>query len=112
VPLVNHAEPTRAALEAARAAFGDDSVDPDCAPITASEDFARFLEHVPGCFAFLGNGIDSLPLHNAAFDFNDAALGYGARFHVEVARRRLPVKAAGLPQGERPSLGRSARGSP
>src|SRR2546430_11236333 len=24
------------------------------------------------CFAFLGNGTDSLPLHNAAFDFNDA----------------------------------------
>ena len=60
-------------------------------PITASEDFARFLEHVPGCFVFLGNGVDSLPLHNAAFDFNDDALGYGARFHVEIARRRLPV---------------------
>src|SRR5262249_44385321 len=36
-------------------------VEPDCAPITASEDFARFLEHVPGCFVFLGNGTDSLP---------------------------------------------------
>ena len=95
VPLVNHAAATRAALEAGRAVFGDDGVDPDCAPITASEDFARFLEHVPGCFVFLGNGTDSLPLHNAAFDFNDDALGYGARFHVEVARRRLPVWGAG-----------------
>jgi hippurate hydrolase len=63
----------------------------------ASEDFARFLEHVPGCFVFLGNGTDSLPLHNAAFDCNDEALGYGARFHVELARRRLPVSGAGLP---------------
>jgi metal-dependent amidase/aminoacylase/carboxypeptidase family protein len=95
VPLVNHAAATRAAVEAGRAVFGDDGVDPDCAPITASEDFARFLEHVPGCFVFLGNGTDSLPLHNAAFDFNDDALGYGARFHVEVARRRLPVSGAG-----------------
>jgi amidohydrolase len=102
VPLVNHAEATRAAVEAARAVFGGDGVDPDCAPITASEDFARFLEHVPGCFVFLGNGTESLPLHNAAFDFNDDALAYGARFHVEIARRRLPVSRAGLPAGDRP----------
>jgi hippurate hydrolase len=95
VPLVNHAEATRAAVEAARAAFGGDAVDPDCAPITASEDFARFLEHVPGCFVFLGNGTESLPLHNAAFDFNDDGLAYGVRFHVELARRRLPVPGAG-----------------
>ncbi len=94
VPLVNDDGAARAAVEAARAVFGDDGVDPDCAPIAASEDFARFLEHVPGCFAFLGNGEDSPPLHNAAFDFNDAALGWGARFHVEVARRRLPPPAA------------------
>jgi hippurate hydrolase len=87
--------------------FGDGGVDPDCAPITASEDFARFLEHVPGCFVFLGNGTDSLPLHNAAFDFNDEALGCGARFHVEVARRRLPVSGAGLPAGGRPRPGPS-----
>jgi hippurate hydrolase len=102
VPLVNHPEATRAAVEAARAALGDDKVDPDCGPITASEDFARLLEHVPGCFVFLGNGTDSLPLHNAAFDFNDAALAYGARFHVEIARRRLPVSGAGVTGGGRP----------
>jgi hippurate hydrolase len=94
VPLVNHAEAARAAVEAGRAAFGDANVDPDCAPITASEDFARFLDHVPGCFVFLGNGTDSLPLHNPAFDFNDDALAFGARFHVELARRRLPVSMA------------------
>ena len=102
MPLVNHAAATRAAVEAARAVFGDDGADPDCAPITASEDFARFLEHVPGCFVFLGNGVDSLPLHNAAFDFNDDALGYGVRFHLEIARRRLPVSRAGILAGDGP----------
>src|SRR5262249_22259558 len=96
VPLVNHADATQAALEAAQAVFGDDGVDADCAPITASEDFARFLEYVPGCFVFVGNGTDSLPLHNAAFDFNDDTLGYGVRFHVEVARRRLPTSGVGV----------------
>jgi hippurate hydrolase len=102
LPLVNHADATRAAVEAAQAVFGDDGVDPDCAPITASEDSARFLEHAPGCFVFLGNGTDSLPLHNAAFDFNDEAPGHGARFHVEIARRRLSVLGAGSPAGHRP----------
>jgi amidohydrolase len=94
VPLINHPEATRAALSAAAAVFGPDGVDGACAPIAASEDFARFLEHVPGCFAFLGNGTDSLPLHNAAFDFNDNALAHGARFHVEIARQQLPTDPA------------------
>ncbi len=71
---------------------GAGSVDPDCAPIAASEDFARFLEHVTGCFVFPGNGTDSAPLHNPAFDFNDAALGHGVRYHVELVRRRLPCR--------------------
>jgi hippurate hydrolase len=102
VPLVNHADATQAAVEAAQAVFGEDGVDADCAPITASEDFARFLERVPGCFVFLGNGVDSPPLHNAAFDFDDDALGYGVRFHVEVARRRLPTSGVGVPAGDRP----------
>ena len=54
------------------------------------------------CFVSLGNGTDSLPPHNAAFDFNDEALGYGARFRVEIARRRLSVLGAGSSAGHRP----------
>jgi hippurate hydrolase len=94
VPLVNDAHAARAAVEAARTVFGDGAVDPDCPPITASEDFARFLEHVPGCYVLLGNGTDSLPLHNAGFDFNDGALECGARFLVELTRRRLGATRA------------------
>ena len=90
VPLVNHPGPTRAALAAAEAVFGSDGIKGDRAPITASEDFARFLLHVPGCFAFIGNGGDSLPLHNAEFDFDDRSLAYGARYFHQIARTRLP----------------------
>jgi amidohydrolase len=90
VPLVNHPEPTRAALAAAASVFGSDAVKGDRAPITASEDFARFLLHVPGCFAFIGNGGESRPLHNAEFDFDDRSLAYGARYFSELARTRLP----------------------
>ena len=58
--------------------------------MTGSEDFAQFLEHVPGCFVFVGNGKDSAPLHNAAYDFNDDGILYGARFYAATIRQRLP----------------------
>jgi amidohydrolase len=90
VPLVNDAEATRAALAAAASAFPPEAIRADREPMTASEDFARFLDHVPGCFAFIGNGEGSPPLHNPNFDFNDAALVHGTRFHVAIARQRLP----------------------
>ncbi len=61
--------------------------------MTGSEDFARFLAHVPGCFVFLGNGEESAPLHNPTFDFNDAALPFGVAYHVALVRRRLPVSS-------------------
>ena len=91
VPLINEPAATAAAVAAAETVFRAGAVKGDRAPITASEDFARFLNHVPGCFGFIGNGMDSLPLHNAGFDFNDEALFYGARYFTALARERLPV---------------------
>ena len=90
VPLVNDASAVEEALAAARDVFGPANVAVAEEPVTGSEDFARFLDHVPGCFANIGNG-NSSPLHNPTYDFNDAALPYGAAFHVAIARRRLPV---------------------
>jgi hippurate hydrolase len=46
---------------------------------------------VPGCFAFIGNGIESAPLHNPSFDFNDDVLLTGARLHAAIVRQRLPA---------------------
>lgn len=91
VALINDPTATAAAVRAAETVFGADNVSGACAPITASEDFARFLERVPGCFGFIGNGVDSLPLHNAGYDFNDAILTNGARWLATIARQRLPL---------------------
>jgi hippurate hydrolase len=90
VPLQNDPALTEEALGAARALLGTENVSVVSEPFTGSEDFARFLDHVPGCFAFLGNG-DTAPLHNPRYDFDDAGLIHGARFHTEIVRRRLPV---------------------
>ncbi|MFK0692554.1 M20 aminoacylase family protein [Mesorhizobium sp. IMUNJ 23033] len=89
VPLVNDAALVDEAFVAARSVLAGDAVGVAAEPMTGSEDFARFLTHVPGCFVFLGNG-DSAPLHNPAYDFNDQGLLHGARFHAAVVRRRLP----------------------
>jgi hippurate hydrolase len=88
VPLVNDAALAAEVLEAAAAVSARAAQSAE--PVTASEDFARFLTHVPGCFAFVGNGTDSAPLHNPEYDFNDAALIHGAQLHAAIARRRLP----------------------
>lgn len=91
VPLINDAEATSSALAAAATVFEAEDISGEVDPYTGSEDFARFLDYVPGCFAFIGNGEDSAPLHNPAFDFNDDALLYGMRFHAAIARHRLPA---------------------
>jgi len=89
VPLVNDAALSQEALAAARTVLGDDNVAIASEPMTGSEDFARFLDHVPGCFAYVGNGEASAPLHNASYDFDDRGLIHGARFHAAIARHRL-----------------------
>ncbi|MBU6500073.1 MAG: amidohydrolase [Rhodospirillales bacterium] len=91
VPLVNDPALTAVALAAAGELFGAGCVRGDGAPVAASEDFARFLDLVPGCFALIGNGAASPPLHNPDYDFNDAAIPHGVRFLAEITRRRLPI---------------------
>ncbi|WP_315898536.1 amidohydrolase [Vannielia litorea] len=88
IPLVNDGELAGEMLRAAGPVSRE--VREMTAPMTASEDFAQFLAHVPGCFAFIGNGETSAPLHSPKFDFNDAALLHGARVHAAIARQRLP----------------------
>jgi hippurate hydrolase len=90
VPLVNDAALVEEAFAAARTFLPAAQVGVAAEPMTGSEDFARFLAHVPGCFAFLGNGTESAPLHNSSYDFNDDGLMHGVRFHAAIARRRLP----------------------
>lgn len=93
IPTVNAPGPTQAALRAATVALGGDAVLPDAPPIMPSEDFAQFLAHVPGNFAFVGNG-DGPPLHNPSYDFNDAALGPMIAYYTALVRDRLPRGSA------------------
>ncbi|SBV93110.1 Hippurate hydrolase [uncultured Alphaproteobacteria bacterium] len=81
--LVNDAEATEAARDAARALFGADAVFELARPVLGSEDFAFMLEEQRGAYFLLGSGAPGAPaaaLHNPAYDFNDAALLPGIAF--------------------------------
>ncbi|NRP20858.1 putative hydrolase YxeP [Ensifer adhaerens] len=95
VPLLNDPALVDHAFAAADVVFGAENVGVAAEPMTGSEDFARFLAHVPGCFVFIGNGKESAPLHNPTYDFNDDALIFGARFHAEITRQRLAFPDVG-----------------
>ena len=59
--------------------------------IMASEDFAFMLNEIPGCYVNIGNGEGegACEVHNPAYDFNDAALPYGASFFARLVEKRL-----------------------
>ena len=61
----------------------------ECALSSASEDFAYFLEHKPGSFLRLGNGVNSAPVHNARYDFSDESLVNGAALWARLVERYL-----------------------
>jgi metal-dependent amidase/aminoacylase/carboxypeptidase family protein len=54
------------------------------------EDFAYYLQKVPGCFFLIGlrpaDKMEYPSLHNDRFDFTDAALAAGMRMMVELVR--------------------------
>jgi len=60
-------------------------------PLTASDDFAYFLERCPGSYLFLGVSRPGLnhPVHNANYDFNDRVLGSGAQYWIRLVRAYL-----------------------
>ena len=90
-PLVNEVRATRAAMEAARETLGPDKVVELRYPIMGGEDFAYYLERVPGCFWFLDTqaperGIDK-PNHNPRFDLDESLLGRVVAVNLAAAAR-------------------------
>jgi len=74
----------------ARKTFGPDRFIPIAKPSMGGEDFAYYLEKVPGCFFLVGvepmdrNGYPSL--HSDRYDFTDAAIAVGMRMFVELVK--------------------------
>ena len=70
-------------------------------PTMGAEDFAYFLQALPGSYVFIGNGISEhrqaghgtgpCLLHNASYDFNDQILSLGASYWVKLVETCLPI---------------------
>ena len=89
-PLVNVGRAVVIAREAAVAVVGEDNVGPLKSANMGGEDFACFLDHVPGCYVRFGaqvTGRESFPAHSSQFDFDEEALAVGAAWFDAVARR-------------------------
>jgi len=86
-PLVNDPAFTRRATEVLRASFPN--VDDDMEPNLGAEDFACYLEKVPGMFMFLGGGNPERSItamnHSDRFDMDEAVLATGTKALLTLA---------------------------
>ena len=87
--VINSDAETDFARQVAEELVGPEQVVFPFGPVTGSEDFAYYLQHKPGSFLRLGNGLDSVMLHNAKYDFNDANLSVGAAYWTRLVERFL-----------------------
>ena len=90
-PLVNNPQEAEFAASVCAEMVGAESVRHDPGLIMASEDFSFMLNEVPGCYINIGNGdgAGACEVHNPKYDFNDAALPYGASFFARLVEKRL-----------------------
>jgi amidohydrolase len=86
--LVNEPAMTAVAQAAAARVLEPSALQRAGLPIMAGEDFARYLEHVPGCFASLGVGTlgttDRPSSHSGAFYLDESALPTGVAWYLSL----------------------------
>ena len=89
-PLLENSVDEVAFVRGVAAQFMDsEQIDGSYPPSMGAEDFAFYLQQVPGAFFWLGMQPDggALPsLHHPRFDFNDAVIPTAIRLHCEIAR--------------------------
>jgi hippurate hydrolase len=90
-PLVNHAAEAEFIADAAADIVGADNINRDGNLVMASEDFSYMLNCRPGAYIQIGNGdgTGGCEVHNPGYDFNDAALPFGASLFVRLVERKL-----------------------
>lgn len=88
-PVINPEEPTSWARQAVTTLLGADALTPLGFVNLAGEDFACYLENVPGCFLRIGArepGGAVIPAHSPKFYAADEAIFVGAAVLAETAR--------------------------
>ena len=96
-PVVNTRYEMKTVRAAVSAIYGEESIREIPVPSLGGEDFAFYLEEVPGAMVRIGSagGPESrYPLHHDRFDIDEAALPPAARLMTEVLIRDLEKRAA------------------
>ena len=87
-PVINDDGAFAHAHAAASSVVGPDNVVPLTTANMGGEDFADYLDPVPGCYIRFGArvpGQESFPAHSSRFDFDEAAMVIGAEWFLRVA---------------------------
>jgi hippurate hydrolase len=88
-PVVNPKDMAEIARKAAVAVVGETNAVPLHTANMGGEDFACYMEKIPGCYVRLGArapGREGFPAHSSKFEFDEEVLPIGARYFYEVAR--------------------------
>ncbi len=105
-PIVNPAQPIAWARQAVTRVLGAEALKPLGITNMAGEDFAWYLEHVPGCFLRIGareDGGEPIPAHSPRFYAADEAIFAGAVVLAETARVASAALAGGHAPARKPS---------
>ncbi len=96
-PVVNPKDMAEIARKAAVAVVGEANAVPLHTANMGGEDFACYMEKIPGCYVRLGArapGREGFPAHSSKFEFDEEVLLIGARYFYEVARLAGGILAA------------------
>lgn len=83
-PTINDEKATAFARDTLKTILGKDNTVEIEEPVMGGEDFAYYLEKIPGSFLRIGVG-ESPPLHNSKYDFNDDTIPFGIRVMAGIA---------------------------
>lgn len=88
-PVINRDETTKLARQAALVTVAPKNVLKLTTANMGAEDFAHYMEKVPGCYVRFGStrpGQEAYPAHSSKFDFDEEALAIGASYYCAVAK--------------------------
>lgn len=91
-PVVNSLREAKIAQRAVVKVVGEEGWIPLEQPSMGSEDFAFYLQEIPGCYVRFGarrKEDEFIPLHSPAFDINEEVLKVGALYFAQVAWEAL-----------------------
>jgi|Deesub1362A_J573_1020465.scaffolds.fasta_scaffold01746_13 hippurate hydrolase len=88
-PIINDERATRFAFQVAEKLVGKERTITIQYPSLGGEDFAYYLQQIPGCFIRFGGakeGYEAGPSHSPRFDFDEEVLRVGAAYLSELVR--------------------------